>query len=137
MIEEIKNLKSEKKDLRRFGITIGVLLFVIAAVLFWREKESFRVMLITGILFFAAGMAVPIMLKPVFLIWMTFAIILGWFMTRLILSILFYLIFTPIGLLLRLFGKRFIDLDWQKEDATYWHYRAQGVSDKEKYERQF
>ena len=40
---------------------------------------------------------------------MTFAVILGWFMTRLILSILFYIIITPIGLIARIIGKDFLN----------------------------
>ena len=77
------------------------------------------------------------MLKPIYLIWMTFATILGWLMTRVILSLIFYLILTPIGLIRRLFGKQFIELRWNKTDSTYWNYRSMHVLEKEKYEKQF
>ena len=77
------------------------------------------------------------MLKPIYLIWMTFATILGWLMTRVILSLIFYLILTLIGLILRLFGKQFIELRWNKTDSTYWNYRSMHVLEMEKYEKQF
>ena len=35
MLEEIKNIKSEKSDLRKYGITIGIILAIIAGFLFW------------------------------------------------------------------------------------------------------
>ena len=90
MLEEIKNIKSEKSDLRKFGITIGVILLVIAGFLFWKEKESFQIFLAIGITLFITAITIPFILKPVYWIWMIFGIILGWFMTRVILSFLFY-----------------------------------------------
>ena len=77
------------------------------------------------------------MLKPFFLIWMIFATILGGLMTRLILSLVFYLILTPIGLILRIFRKQFLELEWNKTDSTYWNYRSTDVLETEKYEKQF
>ena len=37
MLEEIKNIKSDKSDLRNFGITIGIILLVIRGFLLWKE----------------------------------------------------------------------------------------------------
>ena len=58
-------------------------------------------------------------------------------MTRLILSLVFYLIITRIGLLLRIFRKQFLELEWNKTDSTYWNYRSTDVLETEKYEKQF
>ena len=68
---------------------------------------------------------------------MIFAIILGWFMTRVILSLLFYVVFTSIGLTLRLFGKQFLELRWDKSKESYWNYKTNEHLQKEKYEKQF
>ena len=137
MLEEIKNIKSEKSDLRKFGITIGVILLFIAGFLFWKEKGSFQILLTFGIIFCILGIVIPFILKPIYWVWMIFATILGWVMTRVILSLLFYLIFTPIGLVSRLFGKQFIELKWNRTESSYWNYRSKGVFEKEKYEKQF
>ena len=40
MLEEIKNIKSEKRDLKKFGITVGITLMLIAGFLFLKEKEQ-------------------------------------------------------------------------------------------------
>ena len=137
MLEEIKNIKSEKSDLRKFGITIGVILMIIAGFLFWKEKESFQIFLTLGVVLFVIGLTLPAILKPIYWIWMIFATVLGWIMTRVILSILFYGIITPIGLVSRLFGKQFIELRWNRLNNTYWNYRTLGVFEKENYEKQF
>ena len=92
---------------------IGVILLVIAGFLFWKEKESFQIILAIGITLFIAGIVKPNILKPVYWMWMVFATILGWVMTRVILSLLFFLMFTPIGLISRLFGKQFLGLKWK------------------------
>ena len=137
MLEEIKNIKSEKSDLRNFGITVGIILLIISGFLFWKEKESFQIFLAIGITLFLIAIALSSVLKPVYWIWMIFAIILGWIMTRVILSLLFFLIITPIGLTLRFFGKQFLELRWDKSKESYWNYRTIKHLKMEDYEKQF
>ena len=137
MLEEIKNIKSEKSDFRKFGITIGVILLIIAGFLFWKEKESFQILLTFGVTLCILGIVIPFILKPIYWVWMIFATILGWIMTRVILSLLFYIIVTPIGLILRLFGKQFLELRWDKSKESYWNFRTNEHLKKENYEKQF
>jgi len=137
MIEEIKNIKCEKSDLRKFGITIGVILLIIAGFLFWKEKESFQIFLAIGIILFLTAIALPSVLKPVYWIWMIFATILGWIMTRVILSLLFYIIVTPIGLIPRFFGKQFLELRWDKSKESYWNYKNSHRISHKDLEKQF
>ena len=137
MLEEIINIKSEKSDLRKFGITIGVILLIIAGFLFWKEKESFQILLTFGVTLCILGIAIPFILKPIYWVWMIFATILGWIMTRVILSLLFYIIFTPIGLIPRFFGKQFLELRWEKSKDSYWNFRTNEHLQKENYEKQF
>ena len=137
MIEEIKNIKNEKSDFRKFGITIGLLLVVIAGFLFWRGKEPFEIILVSGSVLLVLGLAIPVVLKPIYWIWMILAVILGWIMTRVILSLLFYAVITPIGTFSRLFGNKFLDLKWDKSKDSYWNPRTTNQRNNEDYERQF
>jgi len=137
MLKEIKNIKSEKSNLRKFGITIGVILLIIAGFLFWKEKESVQILLTFGVTLCILGIAIPFILKPIYWVWMIFAIILGWFMTRVILSLLFYVVFTSIGLTLRLFGKQFLELRGKKSKKSYWNFRTNEHLQKVTYEKQF
>lgn len=137
MFSEIKNIQSEKSDLRKFGVTVGIILLLFAGLLFWKDRASFKIFLAIGTVLIASGIVLPVILKPVYRVWMTFAIILGWFMTRAILFLLFYGVLTPIGLIMRLFGKQFLDLKLDKEKSTYWNYRATERTDMTDYEKQF
>jgi hypothetical protein len=68
---------------------------------------------------------------------MSLALILGWFMSRVILIILFYLVITPIGLFAKLFRKRFLELKINKSAKTYWEKRENIIKQPIDYERQF
>ena len=136
MLEEIKNIKTGKKDLRSFGVTIGIILIAISGFLFFKGHHLHRNFLYTGSSFIGLGLIVPIILKPLYLIWMIFAVLLGWVMTRVILSLLFYLIITPIGLIGRLFGKDFLGSDITNNNS-YWNSRDSDFEQNQDYEKQF
>ena len=137
ILEEIKRIKSGRKDLRNFGITMGIALGVIGGLLLWREKPSYFYYVIAGIAFLFSGFAFPAVLKPFQKVWMTLSILMGWLMTRVILIILFYGILTPIGLIGRLCGKDFLDIKLNKKAPSYWVLRGKQEYDKKSYEQQF
>ncbi|MHA2039085.1 MAG: SxtJ family membrane protein [Promethearchaeota archaeon] len=137
LLEEIKNIKSEKRDLRNFGITFGVILGILAGALWWKGKDTYTIFAILSLAFFFFGLALPALLRPLQKVWMMFAVVLGWFMTRLILSILFYVVFTFIGGGSRLFGKKFIDMKIDNSSESYWKYRKPASFNKHGYEKQF
>ena len=136
-LEEIKNIKSEKKDLRDFGITFGVVLGLLAGALWWKGKDTYTIFIALSAAFFFFGLVLPRLLTPLQKVWMMFAVVLGWFMTRLILSILFYVVFTVIGGGSRLFGKKFIDMKIDPSRNSYWVKRDPVPYDKKNYEKQF
>ena len=137
MFGNIINIKSEKSDLRKFSITVATVLLVIAGFLFWKEKESFKIFLAISVTLFLTAIAIPTLLKPVYWVWMIFSTILGRIMTRVILSLLFYTILTPIGLILRFFGKQFLEMRWEKSKEFYWNFRTKEHQQNEDYEKQF
>ncbi len=137
MLDEIKNIKSGKKDLRNFGLTFGVVLGFLGGLLWWKGKDTYTIFIILSLAFFFLGSAAPNLLKPLQKAWMALAVVLGWFMTKVILCILFYLVFTPIGFGARLFGKKFLDLKMDNSPKSYWHYRKSEPFDRNSYDRQF
>lgn len=137
IFDEIKDIKESKKDLRKFGLTIGIAFLLLAVLLFFTKKNSFPYFGTLGFLLITIGLAVPGILKPFNKIWMSLSIILGWIMTRVILIILFYLAVTPLGLLVKLFRKDFLDLNIDKSKKSYWQKREKNKFDPLDYERQF
>ena len=137
MYKEIKNIKTGKKDIRDFGITIGIIFLIVAGFLFYKENDSFQLFIYIAASFMSLGFLVPIILKPIYLVWMIFADILGWFMTRFILSLLFYLVITPIGLVLRIMGKDLLELRKEEIQDSYWNMRESEKEQNQNYEKQF
>ena len=135
--KEIKNIKEEKTDLRKFGVSVGIVILLISAALYFLDKDSFIYFGIIGILLLLFGIILPNLLKPLNKVWMTLAIILGWFMSRVILFILYYVIITPIGFLLKLIGKDFLHLKIDKKSQSYWEIREKKITEQIDYERQF
>tara|TARA_B110000444_G_C18804462_1_gene579212 strand:+ start:940 stop:1350 length:411 start_codon:yes stop_codon:yes gene_type:complete len=136
MIEEIKNIPNSNKDIRSFGITIGIILFIISGLLMYYNKEIYQVIGIIALTFIVLGLIIPVVLKPFYFVWMTFAAILGWVMTRVILGLVFYLIITPLGLITRIIGEDFLALKKKNLDS-YWNHRDSSIELNQDYEKQF
>ena len=137
MITELRNIRIDNKAIRDFGILIGFILLIIAGILFYKEGESYELIILFGIAFIGLGLGMPIILKPLYSIWMYFAVVLGWFMTRLILGLLFYIVVSPIGLISRLFGKRFLDLKNSTINSSYWNYKESSRISHQGFEKQY
>ncbi len=135
--EEIKNIKDDKTTLRKFGLTVGTVLLLVGIMLYLTDKPSSVVFGGVGILLILFGLILPSILKPLNKIWMILALIMGWLMSRVILTILFYLVLTPIGITAKIFGKKFLNLKIDKEAKSYWNKRDKTVTEKIDYERQF
>ena len=86
----ISEIKTTRKEVRNFGIIIGILFLIISCILFFINKTSYPIFMIIGFILFVGGLTIPLILKPIYFIWMIFATIFGWFMTQVILSFLFY-----------------------------------------------
>lgn len=136
-IEEIKNIKSDKKECRKFGLSVGIVLVILAVILGYFGKDSYVYFGSIGGLLIISGVVAPVLLLPLQKIWMSLAVILGFIMTRVILFVLFYLILTPTGLIARMFGKDFLDLKIKKDQVSYWNIRETKNYEKLDTERQF
>ena len=135
--EEFKNINETKKDLRKFGITVGGVLLAIGLVLFYFGKPSAIYFAVIGGSLILFGALFPKILKPLNRIWMSLAIILGFIMSRVILTILFYFVLTPIAILAKLVGKKFMVLKFDKSVNTYWEKRTNNNKKQIDYDRQF
>ena len=136
MFEDLNSIKSGRKDLKSFGFTIGFFLFIIGLFLFFREKDSFIYFSLIGLMLTILGAITPVILKPIYKTWMTFAVIIGWIMTRVILSVLFFSIITIIGIFTRFIGKDFLNLE-SKNKESYWNIRNKEYELNQDYEKQY
>jgi multisubunit Na+/H+ antiporter MnhG subunit len=68
---------------------------------------------------------------------MAMAIVLGRFMTRLLLTVFFFLVITPVGLIFRLMGRDALHRKLDRQAATYWIPKEYPIQDRTRYENYF
>ncbi len=137
MWNEFKEIKSGRKELREFGLTIGTILVILGGVAIWRGKPIYPYFLVFGIVFVGTGIILPQILKFPQKIWMGLAVIFGFFMSRIVLAVLFYVVITPIGIITRIFGKDILDQRIDRSAGSYWKMRNPAAKTKESYQNQY
>jgi Saxitoxin biosynthesis operon protein SxtJ len=127
-----------KKDLRKFGLTVGGILALLAGVSWWRGHELPPIILgALAVLLIVPGLVAPTLLRPVEKAWMRFAAGLAWVNTRIILTVLFYVIFFPIGVVRRALGKDGLNRKLGEGESSDWVKREGRPVDPARYRMQF
>lgn len=127
----------DNKKLRNFGLGLVIILGLIGGLLFWRGRSAGPYILALAAASLVLSMAWPRGLIPAhrFLIWLGGG--LAWINTRIILTLVFYLIFTPASLVLHLMGKDLLDKKSEPDRASYWRERQDPPFDPDSYRHQF
>ena len=130
--------KPTRRELRNFCLVMAGGLGLFGLVAWYVENEAATRVLggLSG-LFLLVGITYPPLTRPVFAVWMILARILGFVNTHLLLALVFYTMFTGIGLVMRIFGRDPMDRAWQPERDSYWQRRETPLLPHDHYERQF
>ncbi len=113
-----KKITIKKKDNIIFGITFSVV-FLIVALWPLLDGLNFRTWsLITSAAFVMISFTIPNVFTYLNLFWIKLGYFLGKIISPIVMGIVFFIIVTPIGLLLRLFGKDILRLKRNKN--SYW-----------------
>lgn len=137
ILEDIKQLRTGKRELRKFGLTVGGVFAGIGLIMLLRHKAHWPYFTWPGGALIFLGAFVPWALKHVYIAWMGVAFVLGFIVSHIILGLFFFLIITPVGLIARLTGKDFLSLKLDRQAGSYWISRSQKAQTAEDYERQF
>ena len=140
MADETTTQDPTRKQLRQFGLLVGTIMIMIGSYwLFYRDiYENARIVLLSiGGFLFVAGLVVPIILKPIYSVWMKLAHVLAWVNTRIIISLIFFLVITPIGFIMRLIKGDLLSERFHSDVSSYWTETDQTTPVKEHCERQF
>ena len=107
-------------QLRSFGLIVGSVFAVIAlwSVLFRGGDLRVWSLILSGLLIIPA-LVIPTILRPIYKVWMRIGSVLGWINTRIILGIGFYFVFTPMGVVMRMFGKDPLHRKFTPNTTTY------------------
>jgi hypothetical protein len=79
---------------------------------------------------------VPQIAKPFYLVWYFVACCMGIVISNLLLAVFYYLVITPIGLIMRALGRDPMKRRWEPEATTYWQDAEKDIAP-ERYFRQF
>ncbi len=125
------------KELRRFGVTVGIPLALLAGVGVWRGHTILPAVLGGAALALGVlALLAPRLLRPVHKLWMKIADALAWFNTRVLLGVVYYLVMTPTGIVMRLMGRDPLDRRL-KDRPTYWIDRKQHPDPRGSMDRRF
>lgn len=137
ILEDIRELKTGERELRRFGLLVGGVFTALGILLWLRGRTWFPWLLAPGVVLMVVGSLFPRRLKQVYTVWMTLAIGLGFVVSTILLTLFFFLVITPVGLAARMVGQDFLRLKLDRKTSSYWISRERTGKTKADYERQF
>jgi hypothetical protein len=121
---------------RKFGLTVGAAFLVLAAISRWRGHDTAPwIMGGIGILLVAAGAVLPGRLSPVYRGWMRLGLALSKVTTPIFMALIYFVVLTPTGLLLRLLGRN--PLKVREVGGSFWVSRSPRADEADSLTRQF
>jgi hypothetical protein len=123
------NWQPQAPELRKFAWSLILGFPVIAGIFFcakWIKGHAMpepQFFLLLGGIGAAVGllcMVLPVVARPLYFVWYALAACVGLIMANLIFTLMFYGIFTPLGLVMRLLGRDGLNLRWKKTAASHW-----------------
>jgi hypothetical protein len=119
----LNSTEERKKELRKFGLLVGAVFFFLGLLPLLRGKGTNYYFLSPGAVLFVSGLIYPRVLSPFYAAWMKTGHVLGRINSFLILSVIFYLIFTPTRALMLFFSKE-RKFAFRTGAASYWIKRS-------------
>tara|TARA_B110000914_G_C15388162_1_gene411098 strand:+ start:301 stop:675 length:375 start_codon:yes stop_codon:yes gene_type:complete len=115
-----------KNPEKKFGILFFFVFVIVAFYPLLSSGEIKLLFLIPALIFLVLAFIKPILLRPLNFAWIKLGEILGKVIAPIVMFFLFFLIVTPIGLLVRLFGKDLLKTKFSK-DNSYWIKREKNI----------
>ena len=104
---------------KSFGLVFFIFFLIVSLYPLVNGEDIRKWSLVFSIIFLVLGLTNSKILNPLNKLWFNFGIFLGKIMSPVIMGIIFFLVVTPIGWLMRLFGKDILNLKFNNK-ATYW-----------------
>jgi hypothetical protein len=138
------NTNPTDRQLRQFaGLVVPLAALFVLALLWWRGLgwTGLGAVVLGGVAIGTLAFAVvgawrPAWARPVYVVWMIAAYPLGWIVGHVVLGAVYYLIVTPIGLIMRIIGRDPLTRRFDPNRTSYWEPRQENT-DAKRYFRQF
>jgi|TARA_B110000037_G_C16991545_1_gene453315 hypothetical protein len=133
----MKNTSIDLPSNKRFGFFFAVIFFISALSFFYNNAQILSIVLgVIGLLFFATSLIKDSLLLPLNKLWMHFGKLLGMIVSPLVLAILFFFIFTPIAIGMRIFNRDELRLK-PLDSSSFWKVRDQDSLSPRSFNQQF
>ena len=131
-------LEVSRRDLRVFGtvMTTGMGGFGVVMALRGEVLEG-SFLGLGAVLFLLVSLVPPLSLRFPYALWMQLARILGWINLHVLLAVIFYGLFTFLGICLRVMGRDPLERRWKAHGSSYWQPRSVPGDPRQRFERQF
>jgi len=132
------NWRPTAGQLRVFSALLVVFAVAVSAWLYYKTDFSQIAIYVLAIGTSAGvvGLAWPPFARVVYVVWMVLVLPIGWIVSHTMLAVLFYLVFTPIAIIMKLCGYDSMQRKFDRQAATYWKRRQQN-DDTSRYFKQF
>ena len=104
---------------RSFGIVFFIVFLLIALYPLLKDNDLRIWSLVISFIFLILGLINSKILTPLNRLWFKFGLLLGKIISPLIMGIIFFVVVTPIGIIMRLLKKDLLNLKYNKKE-TYW-----------------
>ena len=122
---------------KKFGLFFSFIFFGVSIYLNLNEKNILSYYLfITSLIFLILALFKSSFLLPLNRIWMFVGFFLGLLVSPIVMGFIFFLIFTPLGLIMRIFGRDELKLKLNSA-PTYWKSREPKIITSESFKNQF
>ena len=122
---------------RRFGFFFSTIFIIIGLYLFNAESIFWSYSFFSlAVLLFLVALIKAELLHPLNKLWMMIGALLGMFISPIVLGIIFYLLFTPLGLIMRIFGRDELRLKLNK-NKSHWKKRETNDPQLDNFRNQF
>jgi len=123
----------KKSSNKSFGILFFLVFFVFGLWPLTKEMSPNIYLIIISVIFLILGLLNSKLLSPLNNLWIKFGEILGKVIAPIVMAVVYFLILTPISLLVRLFGKDLIEMKFNNNVKSYWIKRKKhlGTMDKQ------
>ena len=115
----MKNTEIKISSNKSFGVVFFIVFLIVSIYPLINNGELRIWSLITAIIFLILGLINSKVLTPLNKLWFKFGLLLGRVISPLIMGIIFFLVVTPIGLIMKFLGKDLLNLKYNK-GKTYW-----------------
>ena len=122
----------KKSSNRSFGILFFLVFLGFGLWPLTKEMSPNVYLIIISVIFLTLGLLNSKLLSPLNEIWIKFGEILGRIIAPLIMALVYFLILTPISLLVRTFGKDLLGLKYLKQQNSYWIKRKKEIGTMDK-----